>query len=186
MSVCVRAFLMLHSLPEWQLKRGVCSLRVRMCGCRKVECILELFQVAPAFERLYNSGPTDWRAREVLQRNLDLEADAVHGNEHVVNITTLAELQVAASSKTTARRRRVQLTDVSQADLDEIATYYAGSKLAKSAASDNESPGAGNTPDHLPGGNHRDQAASAPGEDAVEVVHKSKLAIVSTIRPSGR
>ena len=168
--------------------RGVYFLRVRISGCRKVECILELFEVAPAFERLYNSGPTDWRAREVLQRNLDIEAEVVDGNEHVINITTLAELQEAASSKTTVRRRRVRLTDVSQADLDEMATYYAGSGLAKHGASGGESPGtaAANAYDGLSGGNHGDQAASAPGEEAGEAVHKSKLAIVSTTRPSGR
>jgi hypothetical protein len=155
-----------------------------VCVClAKVECILELFAVAPAFERLYNSGPTDWRAREMLQQNLDLEAEVVAGHEYVVNITSLSELQQATNSKTTVRRRRVQLTDVSQADLDEMAIYYGedGSSGGDSAGRE-----ATHSPDDLSSGTAGAQAVSADGADAGEMVHKSKLAIVSTIRPKGR
>lgn len=106
-------------------------------------------------------------------------------HEHVVNITSLSELQQAANSKGSARRRRVQLTDVSQADLDEMATYYGeapgrsvagGSEAAETAAA-NKRPSS-----------NTDGSQAASGADAVagEAVHKSKLAIVSTIRPKGR
>ena len=165
---------------------------VRVAGCwYKVECILELFAVAPAFERLYNSGPTDWRAREMLQHNLDVEAEVVAGHEQVINITSLSELQQAANSKTTVRRRRVQLTDVSQADLDEMAIYYDeddSRRGARQAGSDGSSAGtaAGYVPDDLSSATAGAQAVSTDGADAGDVVHKSKLAIVSTIRPKGR
>lgn len=154
-----------------------------MSGCCKVECILELFAVAPTFERLYDSGPTDWRAREVLQSNLDHEAACVAELEHVIDITSLSELQQTNSGR--VRRRKVQLTDVSQAQLDEMSTYY-GEDRGRRTTEQNvedfaEMPATG--PDDLYGGTGETQAASADGG---EVQHQSKLAIVSTIRPKGR
>merc|ERR1711871_876215 len=135
----------------------------------QVECILELFAVAPAFERLYNSGPTDWRAREVLQQNLDVEAQVVAEHDYVINITSPSELQQAANSKPTVRRRRVQLTDVSQAELDEMADYYGendSTRATNLAASDGEY-----TDTAAMEASDGAQVASADGADDSDVVH---------------
>ena len=127
----------------------------------------------------------------MLQQNLDVETAVVAGHEHVVHITSLSELQQAANSKTNVKRRRVQLTDVSQGDLDEMAIYYDedGSRRgAGQAGSDGSSTATAGeqAPDDLASATTGAQAVSADGADADDVVHKSKLAIVSTIRPKGR
>jgi hypothetical protein len=169
----------------------------------QVECILELFEVAPAFERLYNSGPTDWRARELLQANLDNEAKCLAGYEHVINITTLPDLQ-KAREMSRAPRRRVQLTDVSKAELEAMATYHGEQRNFDGEAGGSGGGGGGSNASQgyddasasgeeagleQQGGSSllsEEDSAAQDGEGGGERRHQSKLAIVSTIRPKGR
>ena len=105
----------------------------------EVECILELFSVAPAFAALdKENGVQEWKARELLQQNLDWETECLHGYEHVIRITSPAEL--AASQKGKGRRLKVELTDVSQADLDEMSAYYGTRGTPQAAATEEVSP----------------------------------------------
>ena len=70
-------------------------------------------QVAPTFEQLYDGSVSpSWQRRELAQANLDWEEVSLHGDENVIRITSVSELQLAQASR--RRRRNVQLTEASQ------------------------------------------------------------------------